>query len=246
VAIIYLFNASRGPLADSRIRRALNLALDRPTLIADVIHGAARPLTGFVSPVHFGSVPPTDGGPDLETARRRIREAGYADGLVIEVDCPTRLPDEAVALTAAVAEQLSAIGVSLNVHLHEDREAYAHNVRQSKVRDMCVFDSSPLSTFRVLAEKIDARVAGSWWLGFHNSDVETLLDEARRTTDIAAREAIYHQVYRTLQADPAWLYLYNPLRVTGLSGSHPDWRMRADSVLDVTTLPAFAVRESQP
>ena len=110
---------------------------------------------------------------------------------------------------------------------------------------MCVFNSSPLSTFRVLAEKIDARVEGSWWLGFHNGEVETLLDEARRTTDVAAREDIYRQAYQKLQADPAWLYLYNPLRVTGLSGSHPDWRMRSDGVLDVTALPAFGLRESQ-
>jgi peptide/nickel transport system substrate-binding protein len=39
--------------------------------------------------------------------------------------------------------------------------------------------------------------------------------------------------------DPPWLYLYNPLRVTGLSGSWPDWRMRQDCVLDVTRLPDF-------
>ena len=245
VAIIYLFNAERGPLADPRIRLALNLAVDRQALIANVVHGAAQPLTGFVSPAHFGSMPPADAGPDLETARFLIVEAGYADGLVLEVDCPTRLPDEAVALTAAVGEQLSAIGVSLNVHFHEDREAYAHGVRLKKVRDMCVFDSSPLSTFRVLAEKIDARVEGSWWLGFHNGEVEALLDEGRRTTDAAVREGIYRQAYQKLQADPAWLYLYNPLRVTGLSGSHPDWRMRSDGVLDVTALPAYAHRESQ-
>lgn len=243
VAIIYLFNAARGPLADARVRRALNLAVDRKALIANVVHGAAKPLTGFVSPMHFGSDPTPDEGPDLHEARRLIVEAGYADGLVIEVDCPTRLPDEAQALTAAVAEQLSAIGVSLNVHLHEDREAYAHGVRLKKVRDMCVFDSSPLSTFRVLAEKIDARVAGSWWLGFHNEAVEALLDEGRQIIDETAREDIYRQAYRHLQEDPAWLYLYNPLRVTGLAGSHPDWRMRPDGVLDVTALPALASQE---
>ncbi|SCY94275.1 ABC transporter substrate-binding protein [Microvirga guangxiensis] len=243
VAIIYLFNAARGPFSDPRIRRALNLAVDRQALVDRVVHGAARPLTGFVSPAHFGSAPTVNNKPDLDEARRLIVEAGFADGLEIEVDCPTRLPDEAQALTAAVSEQLSAIGVSLKVFLHEDREAYAHGVRLKKVRDMCVFDSSPLSTFRVLAEKIDARVAGSWWLGYHNATVEDLLDEGRRSTDPSEREAIYQQAYRKLQADPAWLYLYNPLRVTGLAGSHPEWRMRTDGVLDVTALPAFASQE---
>ncbi len=107
----------------------------------------------------------------------------------------------------------------------------------------CVFDSSPFSTFRILAEKIDARMAGSWWLGFHNAEVETLLDQGRSIVDDDTRAGVYHMAYRALQADPPWLYLYNPLRVTGLSGSWPDWSMRHDGVLDVTRLPAFALGE---
>ena len=192
VAIIYLFNAARGPFADSRIRRALNLAVDREALIDGVVHGAAQALTGFVEPGAFRQhhrTADTAPGP-LRRHSRLIAEAGYAGGLVIEVDCPTRLPDEAEALTAAVVpNSYVAIGVSLKVHIHDDREAYAHGVRLKKVRDMCVFDSSPLSTFRVLAEKIDARVAGSWWLGFHNAAVEKLLDTGRQTTDEPARKS---------------------------------------------------------
>ncbi len=239
VAIIYLFNAFKGPLTDSRVRRALNLAIDRQALIDRVVRGAAKPLTGFVSPVHFGSLPSEDLRPDQDLAKRLLAEAGFDEGLTIEVDCPTRLPDEAEALTAALAEQLAPIGVTLNVHRHTDREAYAHGVRLKQVRDMCVFDSSPLSTFRILAEKIDLRVQGSWWLGFHNAEAEDLLDAARATVDPNERAEIFEKAFRALQVDPPWLYLYNPLRVTGLSGSWPDWRMRQDCVLDVTRLPDF-------
>ena len=240
VSIIYLFNSTTGPFSDQRIRRAANLALDRQALIDSVVAGAARPLTGFVSPGHFGV---TDAGGGLERdlveAKRLLAAAGHGDGLVIEVDCPTRLPDEAEMLTAAVERQLSKIGISFRIHRYEDREAYAHGVRLKQVHDMCVFDSSPLSTFRVLAEKIDARACGSWWLGYHNAEVEQLIDAGRRTASDITRGAIYHNAYRLLQKDPPWLYLYNPLRITGLSGKHPDWRMRPDAVLDVTALPRF-------
>lgn len=247
VSIIYLFNSSRGPFADPRIRRAANLALDRQTLADTVVAGAAHPLFGFVSPAHFGMADVTGGmDRDLVEARRLMAEAGHGDGLVIDVDCPTRLPDEAEALTLAVGRQLGEIGITLRVHRHEDREAYAHGVRLKKVRDMCVFDSSPLSTFRVLAEKIDARARGSWWLGYHNGEVERLIDEGRRTTDDDARGEIYARAYRLLQQDPPWLYLYNPLRVTGMIGNHPEWRMRADAVLDVTRLPDFGKETARP
>lgn len=239
VAIIYLFNAFKGPLSDSRVRRALNLAIDRQALIDQVVRGAAKPLTGFVSPVHFGSLPSEDLRPDQNLAKTLLAETGFAEGLTIEVDCPTRLPDEAEALTAALAEQLLEIGVTLNVHLHTDREAYAHGVRLKQVSDMCVFDSSPLSTFRILAEKIDRRASGSWWLGFHNAEAEELLDSGRATVDPNERAETFEKAFRALQADPPWLYLYNPLRVTGLAGSWPDWRMRHDCVLDVTRLPDF-------
>ncbi|MBU2329804.1 MAG: peptide ABC transporter substrate-binding protein, partial [Alphaproteobacteria bacterium] len=246
VAIIYLFNALKGPLTDSRVRRALNMAIDRQALIDRVVRGAAKPLTGFVSPAHFGSMPSENLRPDRDQAQRLLTEAGFSDGLTIEVDCPTRLPDEAEALAAALAEQLSAIGVTLNIHLHSDREAYAHGVRLKQVRDMCVFDSSPLSTFRILAEKIDQRANGSWWLGFHNAEVEDLLDRAQATVDPSERAEIFKKAFHALQVDPPWLYLYNPLRVTGLSGSWPDWRMRQDCVLDVTRLPDFQTGKIAP
>ena len=237
VAIIFLMNASKGPLTDSRLRRALDLALDRDALVRDVMAGGATPLYGFVSPAHFGASHSPAPARDLALARNLLAEAGFADGLVLGVSCPTRLPDEAIRLTAALAAQLALIGVTLDVTYHEDREAYAHMVRRKEIRDLAVFDSSPLSTYRVLVEKLDARVKGSWWEGYHNPQVEALIDQGRGCTDNAARAAIYAQAYSVMQTDPAWLTLYNPIRVTGLAGQHPGFALGSDAVLDATQLP---------
>lgn len=239
-AIICLFNAARGPTRDARVRRALNLALDREALVSGVLHGGGRPLSGFVSPVHLGAASASGvAGADLDAASRLLAEAGYRSGLELEVTCPTSLPDEAEALTAAVAAQLAPLGVTFRVERVEDRVEYANRVRLKRIGDLCVFDSSPMSTFRVLHEKIDSRVAGSWWQGFRNPAVEALLDRGRTTVDDAGREAIYRECYRLLQDDPPWLYLYNHTRFVGLAGRHPDWRMRADGIVDASALPAM-------
>ncbi len=237
VAIIYLFNVSKGPLANRDVRRALNLAIDRAALIDEVVAGAAVPLHGFVSEAHFGAGRNAQVSPDLDGARELMRRAGYPDGLALTVSCPTRLPDEAEALTASLAGQLSAIGVSLQVTLHEDREAYAHMVRKKQIGDLAVFDSSPLSTFRVIYEKLCSRVAGSWWQGYRNAVVEGLLDDARRTPDTNAREALYQRAYHEIGQDPPWLFLYNPIRVVGVTGHPTDFEMPIDGVLDVTRVP---------
>lgn len=237
VAIIYLLNAATGPLADGRVRRALSLAVDRDAIGETVMAGAAKPLRGFISPNHFGAGKGNAARMDRDLARRLLAEAGHGDGLSLEVDCPTRLPDEAERLTAALAEQLAEVGITLNVHIHHEREDYAHMVLRKEIRDLCVFDSSPMSTYRVLFEKIDSRIAGSWWQGYANPEIETLIDTGRVTTDRAARADIWKQAYALLQDDPAWLTLYNPVRVIGLAGDHPDFSMPADGVIDVAQLP---------
>ncbi len=237
-AIIYLLNTTKGAFRDPRVRRALNLAVDREALIKEVLDGGGQALAGFISPSHFGSPAHAPAEkPDPEAARRLLSEAGHGNGLTITVDCPTRLPDEAEALTAALARQLAGIGIKIETQLVKDRVAYAEQVRAKAIHDMCLFDSSPMSTFRVLREKIDSRIAGSWWQGYANPEIEALIDTARITPDQGAREKLYQRCFRILQTDPAWLTLYNHTRWIGLAGRFPDWRPRSDGILDIAGLP---------
>lgn len=236
-SIIYILNAANGPCADPRVRRALTLAVDRGRVIERVLDGDGAILTGFVSAAHLGAVPVPGDIVDPDRARALLAEAGYADGLTLHVDTPTRLPDEALALTGELAAQLEAVGVTLVPHVTEDRVFYAEQVRDKRIRDLCVFDSSPVSTFRVLYEKIDRRVAGSWWQGYANDLVERLLDDARRCVEVSERAALYGEAYRALLADPAWLTLYHHRLGVALAAKPEVSPMRGDGVMDVTLLP---------
>ena len=167
-AIIYLLNGAREAFQDPRVRRALSLAIDREGLVADVLGGAGRPLYSALSPAHLGGLPlagapaanvPSEAGvaaaqvPALAARQQQARDllaaAGHGDGLTLAVDCPTALPDEAQALTAAVAEQLRAVGVELAVTTHEDRTAYAHMVRRSEVSQPCAISVPSLRSPRL-------------------------------------------------------------------------------------------------
>jgi peptide/nickel transport system substrate-binding protein len=238
VALILMFNCAAGPASDPRVRLALNLAIDRRALVRDVLGGAGQPLNGYVSPVHDGFDPDAPAFEhDPARAHRLLVEAGYGQGLVLNIYCPTRLPDEAPQLVSALERQLEALGVTFICHVEEDRTRYGNQVRLKNIHDICVFDSSPMSAFRVLSEKIDARVKGSWWEGYHNAEIERLLDIARRTVDHARRMAVYRQIYRLLQQDPPWLYVYNHRLRLGLTNRHPGYGVPADGVLNVRRLP---------
>ena len=83
LAIIFMTNALEGPGRDRRVRQALNYALDRDEIIAEITHGAAKPLSGYVTPNHFGYNPDTPPYPfDPNRARSLLAEAGYEVGRI--------------------------------------------------------------------------------------------------------------------------------------------------------------------
>ena len=130
--------------------------------------------------------------------------------------------------------------------IHKDRTAYANMIRLSEVGDMCVFDSSPLSTFRVIREKLDNRTEGSWWLGYKNDRLNAIADEASKTAGLAKRRAIYEEAVQVLSEDPPWLTLYHHTSFVGMrvaTGGTTDMVSKgrlvgSDGILDVRRLPA--------
>jgi peptide/nickel transport system substrate-binding protein len=78
-------------LADPRVRRAIHLAMDRPTLIEVVKDTAPMQIGGFVYPFHPMSTPKSelvkrlgyqsDVKPAVQEARRLMKEAGYEQGI---------------------------------------------------------------------------------------------------------------------------------------------------------------------
>lgn len=73
-------NTTRPPLDDVRVRRALALALDRDTLVRNVLRGAQRPALSFIPPALGGYSGTTQLAPDPAAARTLLAEAGFPGG----------------------------------------------------------------------------------------------------------------------------------------------------------------------
>ncbi len=216
LCIIMLFNLMHGPATDPRVRQALHQATDVKALIADprIMAGTARQLAGPVAPGQNGADASVAPYPyDPARARHLLLQAGHRDGLALTMDCPARFPDEAVPLAHAIAGQWRDVGVSCEIRVHHDRPAYAEQVRRKDIGDLCCFDSSPESTYRVFCEKLDDRRQGPWWLGYRNPALNRLLDQAAETGDDAQRNAIFAAAFRLVHEDAPWLFLYAPDRL---------------------------------
>ena len=235
LCIIFMLNASKGVCSDGRVRRALNLALDVDAIISEAVAGAAKPLNGIFTPLHFGYDPDTPVySYNPEQAKSLLAEAGHGGGMKLVMDIPTRMPDEARKLAQMMSGMYSEVGVSVEVKEYEDRQAYAEMVRAKKIHDLCCFDSSPLSTFRVMREKIHSGIKGPWWEGYTNVEVDALIERAEATLDESLRRRIYRLAYRMIRDDAPWVFLYSPVRFWGVGPRLRGWRPRMDGVIRFT------------
>lgn len=74
----YMFNATRPPFDDVRVRKAFNMAVDKVALAE--FRRVAKPLRGFVPEGIYPGYPHPGGDPfDVERARQLLAEAGYRD-----------------------------------------------------------------------------------------------------------------------------------------------------------------------
>ncbi len=75
----YMFNTTRPPMNDVRVRRALNMAVDKAALAK--YRRTHKPLTAFTPEGIFPSYPRPAGDPfDPARALALLAEAGYANG----------------------------------------------------------------------------------------------------------------------------------------------------------------------
>lgn len=105
------------PLADVRVRQALNMAIDRQTMADIILYGKTQPNSQGALSQTFGFDPDIAPYPyDPDRARQLLEDSGHADGLVLDAVVRTQgIAPERLLIYQKIAQDLSAIGVTLNV-----------------------------------------------------------------------------------------------------------------------------------
>jgi ABC-type oligopeptide transport system substrate-binding subunit len=76
----YGVNTTRAPFGDVRVRRALNLAIDREAIAHDLLKGTRRAWGRIVPSGYPGYAPPPEVRFDPDSARRELARAGFPGG----------------------------------------------------------------------------------------------------------------------------------------------------------------------
>ena len=213
------FNAARPQLASPAVRRALNAAVNREALIANVLQGEGEPATGPLWPKHWAydsSIQPYTFDPQF--ARSQLDAAGFPDGLrpATETRPPARIRltsivPEGFALLERVAlevqKQLYDVGVDMEFQVVPGEE-YGARIWEGRF-DAVLVDmiSGPSFARPYIFWRSAKESQGLNTFGYENPEAERLFQILRTSLNEAAVRSATHRLQLALLEDPPALFL---------------------------------------
>ncbi|GAA1656895.1 ABC transporter substrate-binding protein [Actinoplanes couchii] len=215
-----LLNQSATPFNDLRVRQAVTAAIDRPTLAAQVLQGAATPAADlFGTAVPWGAQAPPAGA-DQAKAKELLAQAGYGPEKPLTVRLWT-FPNrpEMPVLATAVQAMLGEAGIKVEVTVGD------YSAQEPKVLagdfDMFLNSRSYLSDFADAASVLtsDYTCKGSYNIDhFCSPEFDTLVGTLATTSDVTARQKVFTQAAGILNDQAVGVMIVHPNNTAGSRG----------------------------
>jgi peptide/nickel transport system substrate-binding protein len=214
---LVILDVEEGITADERVRRALNLAVDREAIAAELYGGFGAVDPGqFIGEESFGFHTGLEAYPyDPEEARRLLEEAGAVGQRIELVGVAGRwLKDRETV--EAIGGYWEEVGLQVDVQVLEF-SAWLETWSNQSGRPDAIFLNSSNELFD--ADRALTALLHPDGVGSSNDDVEVgrLLDEARSETDLDARLALYEEAQARAHDGAYFVYLLNTEDSYGLS-----------------------------
>jgi peptide/nickel transport system substrate-binding protein len=207
----FWMNMKKKPLADARVRRAIHLAMDRPTLVEVVKDTAPMQIGGFVYPFHDMSTPKaelvkrlgyqTDIKPAVQEARRLMQEAGYGQGIK--------------GLDFVVRDiqtfKLWAVAIQAMLKEHINIETNLRTVQTSVWFDEATAGNFDLAISAIVSSLMDPSDYFTAWYGangpqnysgWNNEQFQALAKQIERELDDTKRKAMVRKAEDIMEQDP--------------------------------------------
>ena len=199
------FRVDQEPFGDARVRKALRIAADRQ-VIADTVLGVGGGVVACDTPVWSADPYRWDGecAKDTEGAKALLAEAGYKDGIDIEI-FTSDVEIHMVELVTAYKDQVKDAGIRVTIKI-ADASGFWDDVWMKESAFVDSWGQRPAT--QVLNEVYRSTAA---WNPTGQVDVELdkMLDEARATSDQTERRKKYAEIQERLFENSAIFLPYH-------------------------------------
>ena len=200
-----LVNHARAPFNDARVRRAVDLAIDRDGYIKGVLQGAGVEGAALV-PRPYGSW--GLGGPELlqilgkperrkEAARKLLAEAGYGPANPLRFEAQTRSVASYVDLTSYVVNELKQVGVDISIKALDSVQWYGITTRKEFQLGINISGYGVDDPDAILFENYGCTSSRNY-TSYCDERVSKLIEQQSQELDPKKRLALVHEVQRKL------------------------------------------------
>lgn len=209
------------PLADKRVREAMNLAINRDAIKQVVMRGQSAPAGMIAPPFVNGWDEAMDGSSstDLDKAKTLMADAGYGEGFSIQLDCPNDRYVNDEAICQASVGMLAQIGI--NVNLDAKPKAQHFPLLSNLETDFYMlgwgvptYDSEYI--FNFLVHGRDDKY-GSWnATRFTDDDLNAKIQSLSSNTDLDARDSDIAEIWQVVQDETLYIPIHHQVLNWGM------------------------------
>jgi len=227
----YKFNTKAEPTNNENIRKALTLAIDRQSLIDNVVLGYQKPAFGIVPPSLYGDAAGEDYGyfadNDVEKAKEYLaaglQELGYASASELPTIKISYNTQESHAKIAQAIQAMWTDNLGINVELSNSEWAvYLEEVQAGNYQVARMGWSADFNDPINFLEMYYSADGGNNDTGWESAEYQALLDQAATETDAEKRKDLLMQAEAVFMDDMAVAPIYfntmNWLKAENLKG----------------------------
>ena len=234
-----ILNAKDGPMADKRVRQAVNYAIDKQSMVDNVLQGTAVVASGPMPPAFTWAYNEAlDPYPyDPEKAKALIAEAGMdgADVTFLVTEGGSSMLDP-VPMGTAIQADLEAVGLNVKIETYE-WNTFLGIVNpglegKGDMAEMSWTTNDP-DTLPYLALRTDAWPdKGGFNSGYYsNPKVDALIEAAQIETDQDKRAALYKEMQEIVYDDAPWAFVANGNQIAVSSARVKDFTLEPSAFL---------------
>jgi ABC-type transport system substrate-binding protein len=223
--VMYIgMNQNKKPFNDLKVRQALNYAVDKESIVKNILKGMATPSKSMLGSLVWGYSPAGYYEYNPEKAKKLLAEAGYAKGFETTLwSSEGRYPMDA-QIAEAVVGMFNKIGVKVNLRKWE-WASYLQNTRKKPEEakyDMFLLGWAP-STGDADWGLRPLVYSGMWAPNgenrsyFKNAVVDKGLEDGMNIADPVKRKEAYAKVQKELVDQAAWIMLHDMVQAVGIS-----------------------------
>jgi peptide/nickel transport system substrate-binding protein len=216
-----------GPVADKRVRQAINSAVDVDEIIKSVLDGKGVRVATMLTDKHFGFDPALKPiKQDLGRTKQLLTEAGFPNGVEVVLNGPQGRYVRDKEVAEAITGQLSKAGVRTTLRIFEWGN-YLNNMAYVHKAGPIWLIGWGTTTYDAETVYVPLFRSGKILSNYHNSDFDGMVDEAQTIMDSKRRIELYHKVNRLWVDDAAAMPLYQQLDLYGAT-KRVAWKARGD------------------